>query len=64
MIFNAKDCLLIIDMLASSTLGNDLFLGSTTRLKESNVWVLSRVTHVESIGSRNKEAVCLFVLVR
>ena len=50
-VLNAKNRLFVIYMLASSALGNDLFLRTSSGLQQTNVWIFGGETHVKAVSS-------------
>ena len=63
MVFNAEDCLLVVDVFASFTLGNNLLLWATSRIQDSDVRICCRVASTEAICRRHKNTAGFLMLV-
>lgn len=51
LVFNSKDCLLVIDVLSMFTLCDNLGALASIASEDTNAWVLCRVGHVKTIDS-------------
>ena len=64
LIFYAKNCPLVVDVLALFALCNNLGSFATLTLKNTNSWILRRVTGVEAISTRLEDSMLLLFLHR